>query len=367
MARYACRGGDQMALLAFDGFDNYAANGSDLLDRRGGGLQWAALYGATTASPGRVGVGSYMAVDRASYLRGTLTMQVPSGYIGAAIRVLNFAQPNNPSITMVDRLSNQPQVLFVLNVERQAVDIYRGVIGGPSVLIGASPNNSLTLAAWNYVEFFATISQSAGVVMIRSNGQTIYSASGLNTQNTTNAYFDGFDLNGPPAPTDSVMHVDDLYVCDSTLGPGPYPFNNFVGDVRVATLNPIGAGGTTQWTPLANTNWQEVSEVANDHDASYNYTTTVGAEDLFNFADLPATISQILAVQITGSYRKDDAGTHLLTQQILSGATAAAGAAYSIPLDYVYLNDFWVTDPNTSGGWTIAAVNALQAGYTLTS
>ena len=55
------------------------------------------------------------------------------------------------------------------------------------------------------------------------------------------------------------------------------------------------------------------------------------------------------------------------TRRSVLAATAAAGASYSIPNAYVYCYDMWVLDPNTTANWTLASVNALQAGYELVS
>ena len=78
--------------------------------------------------------------------------------------------------------------------------------------------------------------------------------------------------------------------------------------------------------PLAETNWEEVSETAFDGDTSYNSTSTLGDEDLFNMGTLDAVIDEIVAVQIVGGYREADAGAHTFTQQLKIGGVDNAGA-----------------------------------------
>lgn len=357
-----------MALLAFDGFDNYNAAANDLLNRRGGGMQWTSFSGSVTG-PGRAGVGSYASMGQNQSLVATLSASLGSGFFGFALEVPGVApdETGPPSFVLTDAHSGTNQVTVALNQSRMGFDVYRAV-SPHAVLIAQSANNVITADAWNYIEIMATISTTAGAVTIRVNGEIALTASGLDTQVSSNAFFDTVSFNAPGAPTATVINVDDVYFADTTTGPGPYSFATFVGDVRVETLNPTGNGATIAWTPLTGANWQEVSEVHCDDDASYNATATVGATDLFNFAALGESINAILAVQIMGCYRKDDAGYHTINQQLVSGSTTVAGAAYAIPIGYVYVADFWTTDPNTAlAAWSQSAVNALQAGYKLTA
>jgi hypothetical protein len=161
-------------------------------------------------------------------------------------------------------------------------------------------------------------------------------------------------------------YLANMYICDSTTGPGSYACNTFLGDVRTAALFPT-SNGTVSWTPLTGSNWSEVNEVAFDGDSSYNYTSAAGNQDILNFGSLVGTVSGILAVAVTGAYRKDDAGTHTLAQQIVSSGTQEAGATISVPGTYVYDTDVFVLDPATGASWTVTGVNALKAGYKLLS
>jgi hypothetical protein len=51
----------------------------------------------------------------------------------------------------------------------------------------------------------------------------------------------------------------------------------------------------------------------------------------------------------------------------LSAGTEVAGPGYSIPGNYAYCSDFYTLDPATGNAWSVAAVNAVQAGYDLVS
>lgn len=348
-----------MALLAFDGFDNYAAGGADLTARSFGQLNW--ITNANVGSPGRALVGSYTAMGNGSTLRGTFTTPQTSAFVGFAMRIPS-PTATSATIALLDQHSSGAvQLSFAPDPNRAALNIFRG----GSTLIGTTANNTLNLATWNYIEIFATIDATAGVVIIRNNGQQIVNLTGLNTKATGNAWFDGISFSS--GGQFSEMDIDDFYLADTTTGPGIFPFNTFAGDVRSIELNTVAPGASTQWTPLTSTNWFEVSQVHNDGDSSYNASSTPGQTDLFTFAALSGTISTVLAVQLTGSYRKDDAAVHEITQQLVSGATTTNGITNFVPGGYVYFTDLFQVDPNTGAQWTVAGVNALQAGYTLTS
>jgi hypothetical protein len=122
-----------------------------------------------------------------------------------------------------------------------------------------------------------------------------------------------------------------------------------------------------QWTPLAETNWQEVGETQFDGDTSYNYATTVGNTDLFTFGSLPTTVSVVYGVFVTGGYRKLDAGPETIVQKLVSSGSTASGSTMAMSLSYAFWTDLFVTDPHTGATWTPTSVNDIIAGYSLAS
>ena len=374
-----------MALLAFDGFDNYATGTNDVLNRRNAALQWSAAVAVVVNSPGRSGVGAYAYLPHAAEKFVGSIQPLVSGIVGFAMQAINNSDPyQGLGFALMDLTANAPQLNFLFNLIAGSIAVYLGgtfvqsgndgtggiVTGG--TLLGATANNAVTFGEniWNYYEVAATIAGSGGgAVELRVNGQVVLNLSGITTRMTAHTYFNGVAwMTTSNFQTTYAMGLDDFYLCDTTTGPGPYACNTFLGDVRVITLNTDGAGASTQWTPLTGTNWGEVAEARCDGDTTYNYTATVNNKDLFNFAPLTGTINAVIAVQTTGAYRKDNGGTREITQQLVSGATAVNGTTYSVPSSYVYMSDFWVTDPNTAlAAWTVSAVNAVQAGYILSA
>jgi hypothetical protein len=512
-----------MALIAFDGFDNYAPNGVDLISRRGGSFQWNINNGGIV-TPGRDRTGGCVAQGQVGFgqsvgLAGTLTNPLNTLFFGVAIKFqVDSFSGNSPTIGLSHLASNENQLVIGFDVNTCGIFFNRFSNTGGQNTIGGTPNNVFTNAVWFYFEARVFIHPTAGSIIARINGVTVATLSGLNTKSSaTTDLIDTISLNGAGAPSGITTNYDDFYIADTTPAAGAYPFSDFVGDVRVETLYPIGNVGTPAWTPFpppggvlpgahrywrllinqsadtfstaiaelslaatpggANligtgtisassvsqsahaaafavdgdpatywasntasplpgqwlvydfgagvtqqivevkltagaflngdqfapsefqlqwsndnsnwtsawnfrsavwtagtqqtftittlTNWMEVTEDNNDGDVSYNSTATVGAQDMFNFQPLTGNAPIVLAVQTIGSYRKDDAGTRNVSPVLTSGGTTVTAAARQLATLYAYYVDLYPLDPNTGAAWTVAAVDALQAGYTL--
>lgn len=343
-----------MALKVFDGFDHYGSSGVDML-ARSGFLQWQS--GNLAFITGRNGNGKAV-VPQAPLLdlTGVFAVRNAAAGVGMAIDMSG----GSSEIDLVDTVAGGTQCSVVFNEANFSISVFGGPkVGSSGTLLFLSGNNVWSQKVWNYVEFWVTVSTTVGTVIVKVNGETLVNLSSVNTQVTANAWFDGITYTGGA--------LDDFYYCDTTTGPGSFPCNAPLGDVRVFTTFPVGNSSVT-WTPLANTNWQEVSEVVMDGDSTYNFTTTAGDEDLLNFAALTNTVNKILGVQVTGAYRKDDATMRTLKQALKSGTVEQYGTTNSLPdTSYAYFTDIWILDPNTSASWTLAGVNGIAAGYNLVS
>ena len=152
------------------------------------------------------------------------------------------------------------------------------------------------------------------------------------------------------------------YYDDFILATGGFP-----GDCRIQTDFPV-SNHAVQFAPLANTNWQEVSEVAMDGDTSYNSSSTPGQQDTFAFTSLSVPSgSSILSVSLVNASRKTDAGARTIENVVLSGSASATGANFGPSTSYQYQFDQFLTDPNTSAAWTQTGINAAFFGYKVQS
>lgn len=208
-------------------------------------------------------------------------------------------------------------------------------------------------ANWGgYVELGGTIDPTSGSATVRLNGINVITFSG-NTKNggTSNTidqlYYFG---NG--------TYFDDFYVCNST---GSAPHNSFLGDVRIKTLAPDGAGSSTQFTPSSGANYTTVDELPYSA-TDYVSSSTVGNRDTYSVADLSGTPT-IYGVQNNVIAKKTDAGTVSLKPAIKSGTTVYYGSTQALGTTDSVISDIRPLDPNTSSSWSQASVNALESGF----
>lgn len=369
-----------MALKVWDGFDHYNATADFLA--RSGFLQWQLPNtGQPTLSfvTGRNGIGKALKVvnpgntttPTTTALRGVFAdrnaeayfrqpVLIPAGTVGTAVSWF---------VVFQDTVAGSPQITVKFNGANYSVQVFRGDYTGTSLALSA--NNAWTGDIWNNVEFHAKIANSGGVVDVQVRGVSVFggAVTGLDTQNTANAWFDAVDYYAVPlnVTTGAFIEIDDFSYNDTVSGAGTYSADGYMGDAAVKTLFATG-NGTVQWTPLTGTNWGEVAEQAMDSDTSYNSDTTSGHQDLFTFTALGGTISVIYGIQVTFAGRKDDGGSRVVKSAVKSSSTTDYGANHSLPdTNYAYFSDIWVLDPNTSATWTLSGVNGATFGYNLVS
>jgi hypothetical protein len=220
--------------------------------------------------------------------------------------------------------------------------------------VGSASTNALSTGVWYFVEFRATIDNATGAFEIRVGEVVWASGSGLDTQNTANAYVN--ELRVSPGATLN-MDVDDLYVAD-----------DFLGDCRIETIYPSGAGTTTEWTPSAGANYAAVDETTADDDTTYVATAGVGDQDTYVYGDLVTATGVVKAVQINPIYRIDTSGARTLVPVTRSGGSEADGAAITVnSTTYRNARELQEQNPVTAATWTIAEVNAAEFGIRVTA
>jgi hypothetical protein len=306
--------------------------------------------------------------------------------------------------------TNTPQISFCASGTGQ-IQIYRY-----GTLLATSAT-SISLTGWNRLEFTVTINSTTGYAECRANGVSLVAFTG-NTQYTTNASANqvafSASANSPGQPGG---YMTDFMVYTNT-GAAP---NTWLGDKRLYTQLPNANGTATAWTAnwasyansysyvlgqqlldgngnvqqcttpgtspssgtptwsttLGNTtaagatftcmgapaNYKAVNEPGTpDGDNSYLSDATAGDEEGFTFPALPNTATNIVGVGLASYARKDDAGTRSIRLEVKSGSTVVDnGTDFAMITSYQYQQAFFPVDPQTSSGWTLAGVNALEA------
>ena len=200
---------------------------------------------------------------------------------------------------------------------------------------------------------------TTGFVSVYVDGVQILSWTG-NSGSTLTGFYAGGRTNAAGGWAAS-MYVDDFSVDDA------------VGESDVAPSSPRfpmllvnAAGDLAAWTPSAGSNFENVDDVVNDGDATFNYVTAASIKDSLNVANTVAGTTVpagyvVKAVTVGAIVRKSDAGfDSQVALGIRDGATnESLGSAQSLPTTYGYRRNRHTLTP-LGAAWSEAAVDATQ-------
>lgn len=237
--------------------------------------------------------------------------------------------------------------------------------GTGTPLGSASATGLISASTWVYIEAKVTIDASAGAVELRINGNTsaVISATGLNTKSTANTWVSGVSLS---SPTGNSL-FDDWYMLDTT---GASPLNTYLGNIRIVTDVPNGAGSHTQFTPTnpTNVNWSNVGNIP-ANTAEYNADGTVNDIDSYAFPNIGGSPASVLFLNHWYKAELDTAGTRTVVPGCRSGGSDFFDTTPQTPPNgtYKYFNKPWTVDPNTSSAWTVANAQSAELSLKINS
>ena len=212
----------------------------------------------------------------------------------------------------------------------------------------------LVSSGWNYIEFHAKVDPTSGIAELKVNGQVAATFSGNTKNGGTSNNIDAIQATNSASV---VWYMDDFYLLDGT---GSAPYNTYLGDVRINTLSPNGAGSSTGFSPSSGANYTTVDEIpANSSD--FVAASASGTRDTYAMQDITGSYN-VLAVQNNIIAKRGDAGGTAIKSAIKSGASVFYGANNNLTASDVTYSDLRTVDPNTSSNWTVSSVNALEAG-----
>ena len=331
-----------MALLFCDGFDHYAT--ADIP------LKWNdnASGFSSIGAGGRNSNAVLLSGGGGGYTKRTCpNASGDTVIVGFAYKPTNLGWDR---LFRIDTLNAINAFMLVQSTGRLNV-----VFPGGTMMSTTAP---LILNTWVYLELKVVIA-NAGSATLRANGEVIGTFSG-DTQAGATATWDqvGFGQSGVG---EAGGYIDDFYVCDGTGATN----NDFLGDIRVQSILPSGAGNTTQMTPSAGSNYACVDEAAPNGDTDYVSETTAGEKDTYAFGNLTSTSGTIKGVQVLINARKDDAGSRSIAPVYRPVSTDYDGTTVSVSDSYAYLREITEVSPATSAAWTIAEINGAEFGVTL--
>lgn len=233
------------------------------------------------------------------------------------------------------------------------IQLYRGSTSGTLL---ATSTVALTITAWNWIEIKCTIADSGGLFEVRINETVYVTYTGDTKQSSTLSTAIRLQLWG----RSSDIGIDDYYVCDGIGSTN----NNYLGDIRIDALRPVGAGAYADFSRSAGANnWDNVDEATNDGDTTYNYSSTVGNKDSFDCANLTALPASIYGLQVNLTARKDEAGGRTLKVLQRIASTDYEGVALGMPMTYTALRQIFEVSPATAAAYTESEINGAEFGY----
>lgn len=350
-----------MALLFMDGFDvgDYALK------------QWVAGTndnGTFSVVAGR-NAGSSVQTALASSGTGNRQAYVQKAFpaasqvvVGFALKVVSYGSSGSGAFAMNIHSDGGATAHLTLmsDPSTRLVQLRRGQ---PQGTVLATSTISLAAGDWNYLEMKATIADAGGTCEVRLNGATtpFMSYTGDTRNGGTSTAIDMLRIGSHRdtlATTGATCVYDDVYCLDSTGATN----NDFIGDVRVVTLQPNAAGTDTQLTPTGSaTNFQNVDE-APYSTADYNASATVGQRDTYNLSDLPTGTTVVYGIQSNIIAAKSDVTTANAKIPIRAGGNLYYGATNALSTSYQTYTDLYQVNPDTTAAWTPGDVNSLEAG-----
>lgn len=353
-----------MALLWCDGFDHYGADENNMLDGPYAQAGWT--LSTTKARSGTHSLFSNWESAGNQILRRVFGAAKTTVGLGAAWYFPNLPDNNDRACIAEFRDAANNAQIHVTVQTTGAIEVKRGSFNGTSLAVSTG---LITADAWNHIEIKVRIAEAGspgGAVEVRLNNVTIIDISGIDTQATANAETSQVafgDISGA-TPGSAGSYLDDLFAWDTSGSQN----NDFLGDQQVLTLFPNQDTAQADWTQ--NTGATEVSaidEASPDDDTTYVSAGSIGQISEYELGDLPATVSAISAIQLTGRMKKTDAGTARVQQSLVSSAVGSPavpaefnGADRNITTEYTYWPDISETDPATGAPWARAAFNSAK-------
>jgi hypothetical protein len=343
-----------MALLFIDGFDHSGTTTAAHTTK------WTSAGNATlVASPVRTGTGAMRLAGAAggTALARSLPAPTPPGVVG-------FAFQKNGDL-------GASRALCVLQegaIDHVGLGITPAgllfVFRGTTATVLQTGTTALLSNTWYYLEFKATIHDTAGLYEVRLDGVTELSAASGDTRNGGTGAWTGFYLNG--ANSSSVnYYFDDVYCADSAGSVN----NTFLGAVKVETLLPqtdaVAAGSNTGLTPSTGTDHGALVDENPPNTTDYNSSATVGLKDTYHYPSLSLT-GAILGVQTNLYVAKSDAAARQVCAVVRTSSTDYDGANVSPSTTFGYVSEVRQINPATGAAWTAAEVDALEAGMKVT-
>jgi hypothetical protein len=284
----------------------------------------------------------------------------PTVIVGWAIKTLANPGSTSPILYLLDNTTTVQVSLAI--TAAGALQFYRGAPSGNP--IGSAGSTNFAAGVWHYLEVKATIDPSAGVAQCWLDGVQVINGSSLNTRNNANSYANQFRIGELAGGITGGVTCDDVYCLDGTGG----SLNAALGDRRIITIMPSGAGSFTQFTPVgAASNYQCVDEVPANDNTDYVSDGTVNHRDSYVYESVAISGNADFIVP-WARISKDDASAHTVELSATDTANDAFSSAIAVPSSYGYVNGgAFATSPNGAAAWSQTVINRTEWGIKVIS
>ncbi len=239
--------------------------------------------------------------------------------------------------------ANGTQFEVVLNGTTRQIQLKLGAV------VVATGSKILAASAWYSIQVHFFLHDVTGRCVVKVEGQTDIDFTG-DTKNTALSNISNvvFTSNTSFLVDDVVFYLPDALNVD------------WLPDCKVTTKTPNGAGASTQWALVGAAN-NFTAAASTDGDTSYVNSSTPGEIDLYAMSNA-APLGQVFGVNVGLLARKDDAATRQIRAKIRIGALNYDGDIKTMISSYLCPVQMWLNSPATGSPWTLAGVDAIQAG-----
>lgn len=323
------------------------------------------------------GSSGYLAVAPLMTRQGVWT-PTNGGVLGFAIKVTGLGKMDNSTFVFENNLLQiiegpDYHLRVHVNVDGTLMLIRNNGLAEDqgNILILAESVEGLQENAWAYIEFKWVIHLTNGSFQCRINHVPVMSYTGPTTElesgfaslgvwNTVRIVALGSNnFAGTPRTTSRMcdLYLADLVAVDSD------DVHDFLGDGIIETIMPNGVGAATGWTPSSGPNWDTTNEKPADGDGSFVASATIGAQDTYNYENIPAS-AIVKGVHVNILARKEEEGSSVLAPITRQGGVDYVGPQQGVAsLTYDrYLTQPYDINPGTSAPWTAGEINAGEWG-----